>query len=121
VESDRAHKAFGEQVNLDFPLLSDFNREVVEQYGIQYGQSYDTEVGNLATTLDGPGGALQGMRGMSKRAVFVIAPDSSILYKWVTENPLVAPNVDHVIECIEENRQLLTPSEATSEREDAGE
>jgi len=86
VESDRAHKAFGEHLGLDFPLLSDFNREVVGQYGIQYDE-------------------WNGMRGMSKRAVFVIAPDGTVRYKWVTQDPLVPPNVDHVIECLEEIRQ----------------
>ena len=85
MESDRAHKAFAEHLGLDFPLLSDFNREVVGRYGVQYDE-------------------WNGMRGMSKRAVFVIAPDSTLRYKWVTEDATVAPNVEHVIECLEEIR-----------------
>ena len=88
VESDRAHKAFGEQLGLDFPLLSDFNREVVGQFGIQYDPQH-------------PFG---GWHGMSRRSVFVIAADGTVRYKWVTEDPLVPPNVDHVLECLREIR-----------------
>ena len=83
MESDRAHKAFAEHLGLDFPLLSDFNREVVGPYGVQYEE-------------------WNGMRGMSKRAVFVIAPDGTLRYKWVTEDATVAPNVDQVIEALQE-------------------
>jgi peroxiredoxin len=41
---------------------------------------------------------------MSKRAVFVIAPDGTVRYRWVTENPLAAPVVSHVIDCLRELR-----------------
>jgi peroxiredoxin len=86
VESDRAHKAFAEHLRLDFPLLSDFNREVVRQYGIQYDEQHP----------------FSGMHGMSKRAAFVIAPDGTVRYKWVTDDPLIAPDVGQVIECLQE-------------------
>ena len=88
VESDRAHKAYGEQLGLDFPLLSDFNRVVVKQYGINYDE---------ANPFDGK-------HGMSKRSVFVIAPDGTIRYKWVTEDPTVAPNVEQVLDALGEIR-----------------
>jgi peroxiredoxin len=45
------------------------------------------------------------MHGMSKRAVFVIAPNGTVSYKWVTDDPLIAPNVDQVVECLQEIRQ----------------
>jgi glutaredoxin-dependent peroxiredoxin len=83
VESDRAHRAFAEHLGLDFPLVSDFNREVVGQYGIQYLEPYN------------------GMRGMSRRSVFVVAQDGTIRYAWVTDDPLIAPNVDEVIGALE--------------------
>jgi peroxiredoxin len=89
VESDRAHKAFAEHLGLDFPLLSDFNREVVGQYGIQYDPEH----------------AFDGKHGMSKRSAFVIAPDGTVRYKWVTEDPLIPPDVGQVIECLEEIRR----------------
>lgn len=87
VESDRAHRAFAAQLGLPFPLLSDFNREVVARYGIQYEQEYS------------------GFRGMSKRAVFVIDEDGIIRYKWVTEDASRAPDVQQVIDCLRELRR----------------
>ena len=89
VESDRAHKAFADQLGLDFPLLSDFNREVVGQYGIDYDEAHPFD----------------GKHGMSKRSVFVLAPDGSIRYKWVTEDPTVAPDVSQVLDALEDIRQ----------------
>jgi peroxiredoxin len=88
VESDRAHKAFGDFLGLEFPLLSDFNRQVVGRFGIEY-------------TPDAP---FSGMYGMSRRSVFVVAPDSTIRYKWVTEDPLVPPHLEQVIAALEEIR-----------------
>lgn len=79
--------AFAERLGLDYPLLSDFNREVVKSYAIQYEQPYND------------------MTGMAKRSVFVIAPDGTVRYKWVTEDAGVPPNVQQVIECLEELRQ----------------
>jgi peroxiredoxin len=84
VESDRAHKAFADQLGVDFPLLSDFNREVVRHYGIDYDEAHPFD----------------GKHGMSKRSVFVIAPDGTVRYKWVTEDPTVAPDVEQVLECL---------------------
>jgi glutaredoxin-dependent peroxiredoxin len=83
VESDRAHRAFAEQLGLDFPLVSDFNREVVGKYGIQYEEPYN------------------GLKGMSRRSVFVVGQDGIVRYAWVTDDPLVAPNVDEVIGALE--------------------
>ena len=41
---------------------------------------------------------------MSKRSVFVIAPDRPVRYKWVTEDPTVAPIPDQVLDCLRELR-----------------
>ena len=88
VESDRAHKAFAEQLRLPFQLLSDFNRQVVGQYGIQYDPEHP----------------FSGMHGMSKRAVFVISANGSIRYKWVTEDPTFAPMVEQVLDSVRDLR-----------------
>ena len=88
VESDRAHRAYGEHLRLDFPLLSDFNRVVVQKYGIAYDEA----------------NARDGKWGMSKRSVFVIAPDGTIRYKWVTEDAAIAPSVEQVLDCLREIR-----------------
>ena len=74
-----AQKAFSDANNLNFPLLSDYNREVVTAYGVA--------LPNFA-----------GMAGYtaSERAVFVIDKDGVIKFKWVGENPGVEPDYDEV-------------------------
>ena len=74
-----AQKAFSDANNLNFSLLSDFNREPVEAYGVA--------LPNFA-----------GMEGYtaSERAVFVIDKNGVIRFKWVGENPGVEPDYDEV-------------------------
>jgi len=75
------HQAFAEKVGFDFPLLSDYNKEIIPQYGIQYED-------------------LAGFKGLAKRSVFVIDQDSTVKYKWVTDDPGVLPDLDEVIAAI---------------------
>ena len=75
------HQAFAEKVGLDFPLLSDYNKEVIPQYGVQYE--------NLA-----------GFKGLAKRSIFVIDQNGTVKYKWVTDDPATLPNLDVVIAAI---------------------
>ena len=84
MESDRAHKAFAEQLHLQFPLLSDFNREVVHQFGIAY-------------TPDQP---YSGFHGMSRRSVFVLDREGVVRYAWVSDDPLVEPDVAAVLKAL---------------------
>jgi peroxiredoxin len=74
-----AQKAFSDANNLNFPLLSDFNRETVEAYGVALPN-------------------FSGMEGYtaSERAVFVIDKNGVIRFKWVGENPGVEPDYDEV-------------------------
>ncbi len=85
VESDRAHTAFAQMLDIPFPLLSDFNRQVVGQFGIDY-------------TPDEP---FTGLWGMSRRSVFVIDPSGTVRYVWITDDPLVPPDVDEVVRVVE--------------------
>lgn len=59
---------FKQEQNLNFPLLSDFNKEVSKKYGALYD--------NFAFD----------MKGVSKRAAFVIDANGVIQYKEVLEN-----------------------------------
>lgn len=69
-----AHRAFAEQYGLDFPLLSDTNRDVAEQFNVRYDE-------------------WEGHRGGTKRGVFLIDPDRRILYVWRTEDAYVEPGL----------------------------
>jgi len=84
VESDRAHTAFANSLNLEFPLLSDFNRKVLPNFGIAY-------------TEDAP---FRGFYGMSRRAVYVIDPEGTIRWMWITDDPLVPPDVEEVLKAL---------------------
>lgn len=55
-----------------------------------------------------------GMRGMAKRAVFVIAPDGTIRYKWVTDEPGLAPRVQDVLDCLSELQAARVEEQAES-------
>jgi glutaredoxin-dependent peroxiredoxin len=85
VESDRAHTAFATFLEIQFPLVSDFNRQVVRQFGIDY-------------TADEP---FSGWWGMSRRSVFVLDRNSTVRYAWITDDPLVAPDVEAVIAAVQ--------------------
>jgi glutaredoxin-dependent peroxiredoxin len=72
-------------LDVPFPLLSDFNRKLVEQFGIDY-------------TPDQP---YSGFWGMSRRSVFVVDRDGTVRYAWITDDPLVPPDVAEVLQAVE--------------------
>ena len=84
VESDRAHRAFAESLSLEFPLLSDFNRQVVKEFGIDY-------------TEDQP---YSGFWGMSRRSVFVLDRDGVVRWLWVSDNFQVRPDPNDVLRAV---------------------
>ena len=79
VDAPFSNAAFAERNQLNFPLLSDYNREAT--------RAYDIALDDFA-----------GMPGYtaSKRAVFVIDASGTITYAWVGPNPGVEPNYDEV-------------------------
>ncbi len=83
VDGAMAQKAFSDQNNLNFPVLSDFQRKVVSQY--------DVELPNFA-----------GMEGYvaAKRAVFVLDKAGVVRYTWVGPNPGVEPDYDEVKDAV---------------------
>ena len=74
VDSVFALKAFAQTYNLQFPLLSDFNKRVTRLYGV----------------LQDTWGSI-GYKGVSKRAVFVIDRRGMLRYRWATDTPSVEP------------------------------
>ena len=85
VESDRAHTAFAQMLDIPFPLLSDFNRQVVRDFGIAY-------------TPDTP---FSGFWGMSRRSVFVVDRDGTVRYAWITDDPTIPPDAEEVLRAVE--------------------
>lgn len=79
VDGPFAQKKWADDNNLNFPLLSDFNRQAITAYGVA--------LPNLA--------GLQGYT-VAQRAIFIIDPQGTIRYKWVAESPLNEPDYDEV-------------------------
>ncbi len=74
VDSFFVQREFKKANNLNFPILSDFNREVSAAFGILYEDFY-------------------GLKGVSKRAAFVIDRDLTIKYAEVLEDADQLPNI----------------------------
>jgi peroxiredoxin len=75
---------FKEAEKLTFPLLSDFNKEVSRQYGALYEEF------------------VMGMRGVSRRAAFVIDKEGVIRYAEVLESAGDLPNFAAIKATLEE-------------------
>ena len=84
VDSPWANGAFSKEYNLNFDLLSDYNRDVIKQYDV---------------TFEGLG-VLEGYES-SNRAVVVIDTQGVIKYKWVAENPGIEPDYSEIINALE--------------------
>ena len=72
-----ALKEFATQQRLNFPLLSDFNRTAIESYDVA-----NPDMG--------------GLKGISRRAVFVIDGSGTVRHREVTPNPGVEPDYAQV-------------------------
>lgn len=73
VDSLFALKEFKQAQELNFPLLSDFNKEAAEAYGCLYDEFY-------------------GMKGVSKRAAFVVDEKGRIKYAEVLDKASDLPD-----------------------------
>lgn len=78
VDSPFALEKFKAEQNLNFPLLSDFNKKV--------SRAYDTIYDTFAF----------GMEGVSKRSAFVIDKDGKIQYAEVLDNAGEIPNFGRI-------------------------
>lgn len=77
-----SQQAFATSLALEFPLLSDWEREVCAAYGVRYD-------------------VWKGHSGLAKRSIFVIGPDGIIRYVWMTDDALVLPDLDQVVKSVE--------------------
>ncbi len=73
---------FRKQQNLKFDLLSDFNKTTIRDYGLV--------IEDFA----------YGMKGVSKRAAFLIDKDGIVRYAEVTPTPVDQPNYQAIQEAL---------------------
>ena len=84
VDSSYSLKAFAQTYNLQFPLLSDFNRKIAKLYGVLQ----DTWV-----ALD--------YKGVAKRAIMVVDQQKKLRYRWVTAIPSDEPPYAEVVKAVQ--------------------
>ena len=72
-----ALKAWGDAQKLNFPLLSDYNKNVIRSYGVVNPD-------------------MIGLKDIAKRAVFVIGRDGTIKHREVLDDARNEPNYDQV-------------------------
>ena len=82
VDSPFSQKAWKEKEQLNFALLSDFNRQAVKAYGAQYD-------------------SLLGFQGVAKRAAFVIDKQGTVRYAEVLEDARNLPNFEKINETLQ--------------------
>jgi len=70
-------KAFHDSQKLNFPLLSDFNKEVIRQYGV-----FNED--------------MIGLKGIAKRSVFVIDPEGIVRHREVLDDARNEPDYGKV-------------------------
>ena len=75
-------KAFQTDQKLDFPLLSDFNKQAIRDYGV-----FNED--------------MIGLKGIAKRAVFVIDKDGIVRHREVLEDARNEPDYEKVFAALE--------------------
>jgi len=85
ISTDRtfSHRAFAEDQDLGFPLLSDSDGAVAESYGVLYDE-------------------FRGHKRIAKRSVFVVDTDRRIRYAWAADDPANHPDWDAVRDAVDE-------------------
>ena len=79
VDSPFSNAAFAESNDLEFPLLSDVHRSVINDFGVAY-HDFSIKGYTVAT-----------------RSVFVVESDGTVGYAWAAENPGIQPDYSEVI------------------------
>ena len=81
VDTFFALKAFHDQQHLTFPLLSDFNKQVIRDYGV-----FNED--------------MIGLKGIAKRAVFLIDREGVLRYREVLEDARLEPNYQRLYDAL---------------------
>ena len=82
-----SNRAFAEKNRLPFPVLSDYNRDVIKQWGLEL---FD----------------FAGLKGytVAKRSIFILDETGIVRYVWISEDPSVEPNYDEIQKALEQIR-----------------
>ena len=81
VDSPFAQEAMANKEDLNFPLLSDFNKKVSQDYGVLYEDFI-------------------GFHGVSKRSAFVISKEGNVIFAWSSDDPKQLPDFNQIKEVL---------------------
>lgn len=82
-----SQQQFARDLQLSYPLLSDWNREVSQAWGVAYTE-------------------WKGHRGVAKRSVFVVDRAGVVRYRWVTDDALQLPDIDEAVAALAETASV---------------
>jgi len=82
-----ANKAFAEAHHLNFPILGDYKSQTIRDYGVLmrdllHVKGYDA----------------------AKRSVFIVDENGKIVFKWVSDNPLIEPNYQEITDFLKKGK-----------------
>jgi peroxiredoxin len=81
IDSPFVTDKFRQMEKIPFPILSDFNKDVIRQYGVVMED-------------------LVGLKGVAKRSAFVIGRDGKVAYAWVSDDPKQQPKYEDVEQAV---------------------
>jgi glutaredoxin-dependent peroxiredoxin len=81
-----SQQRFATELGVDFPLLSDWGREVCAAYGVRYH-------------------VWKGHDGLAKRSVFVVDQDGAVRYRWVTDDAEQVPDYSEAVDAFRRLRE----------------
>jgi len=79
VDSPWVNVKFAAETGVPFPILSDFNKEAAVAFDVLYPD-------------------FRGLKGVSKRAAFVVDREGRVAYAWVSDDSGVMPPLDQIRE-----------------------
>ena len=82
-DSAFSQNAFREEHGLAFSLVSDMDRNAIEDYGVRI------DIGDL------------GLMGVANRSVFVVDDDGEVTYTWVADDPTNEPDYEELLDAVE--------------------
>ena len=88
VDGPFANKFFVQNRHLNFPVLSDYRRDTIKKYGIVMKKL----------------GPLEGYDA-AKRSVFILDEKGKVIYRWVSDNPLVEPNYNEIKDALKKAKK----------------
>lgn len=81
-----SQQRFAADLGVDFPLVSDWGRDVCAAYGVRYD-------------------VWKGHDGLAKRSVFVVDESGIVRYRWVTEDAEQVPDYGDVVDAFRRLRE----------------